>query len=67
MQLHPAFEFTLTLTRAELRIVGLALAGRLKDGKDQEAARGLNESLLEHRRRLLLDELDVVEGAQEKT
>lgn len=56
--------FTVKLTRAEMRLVGLALAGRLKDAKDVAQAKELNKALLEHRKRLLLEELSLLEGAQ---
>ena len=57
------FEFTIAFTKEELRIVGLGLMGMLKDGDDVKLARDLNQRMLEGRRRVLEEQLDVVDGA----
>jgi hypothetical protein len=56
---------TLTFTKEELRVIGLALAGRLKE-RDVAMARALNDKLLETRQKILRDELDALEGAIEQ-
>lgn len=55
-----------SLDRHELRLIGLGLCRLLKDKADIEAAKNLNQKLLEGRRRVVLEELDLVEGALEK-
>lgn len=71
MHLEPDFGFVLKLTKREMRIVGLALrAYALADRgtvADRTEAGDLNARILESRKRLLLEELDVVEGSLEKT
>jgi hypothetical protein len=57
---------SVAFTREELRIIGLALVRGLKDKDDIKAALLLNERLLEGRRRIVQEELHLVEGALEK-
>ncbi len=52
-----------SLSRDDLRLVGLGLSGKLRDRADQEAARDLNERLLRARRRVVEEELTLVDGA----
>jgi hypothetical protein len=56
----------LTLSHDELRVVGLALAGRLKDAKDKQTAADLNRRLLEERLRNHETQAEVVRGALAK-
>lgn len=63
MHVTPAFHVNVSFSRSELRIVGLALAGRLVEKADLAEAAELNLRLLEHRKRLLQEELVLVEGA----
>lgn len=41
--------YKLSLTAAELRVIGLALAGKIKDASDVKAAKTLNVMLCEQR------------------
>jgi hypothetical protein len=63
MQLTRKHQYRLDLTQEELRVVGLALLGKWESVKVE--ASKLNQRLLEERRRIILDELDLIEGAME--
>ena len=52
-----------TLTRDDLRLIGLALSGKLSGGEDKKAAAELNERLLRARRRVVEEELTLIDGA----
>ncbi len=66
MEVRCEFTFAVRLTRAEMRLVGLGLAGRLKDKADIAEAAKLNLLMLEQQKRFLEDERVLVEGAQAK-
>lgn len=53
----------ITLSHDELRVVGLALAGKLKDAKDKQTAADLNRRILEARLRNHEAQAEVVRGA----
>lgn len=67
--MHPDFQphYTIKLTGPELRIVGLALAGKLKDDADLVQARALNECLVRGRELRLSEALEVAKGATKHT
>jgi hypothetical protein len=60
------FVFNIAFTKEELRVVGLALAGLLKDPADIKTARELNQRMLEGRRRVLQEQMDVVDFAEKR-
>jgi hypothetical protein len=57
------FAFTIEFTKEELRIVGLALMGLLKVPDDIKLARELNQRMLEGRKRVLQEQVQVVDFA----
>ncbi len=67
MEMVGQFKFQVALTRQELRIVGLALSGRLKARSDVTEALKLNDTLLIHWERVLASELGMVQGARDYT
>lgn len=58
--------YVLSLTKDELRLVGLGLAGLIDKDEDVAAARELNKLLWQERRRLAEAELRSVEQALKK-
>lgn len=60
--IRPDFRYTVTLTKAELRIVGLALLGRLDPALRVDAAK-LNRDVLQQVAQLHRDAAKVNEGA----
>lgn len=65
MQVAQSHEYTLKVTQKELRLIGLALGGRLKDFDDVTASKALNVRLLELLTISLGQELNRVEDALE--
>ena len=63
MQMSRKHQYRLDLTQEELRVVGLALLGKWESVKVE--ASKLNQKLLDERRRIILDELNLIEGAME--
>ncbi|MFL6600789.1 MAG: hypothetical protein ACJ8R9_05605 [Steroidobacteraceae bacterium] len=59
-------EAILHISRDELRVIGLALAGKLKTSKDKQAAADLNRCLLEARLQNCQTQAEVVRGALAK-
>ncbi len=59
------FDYTMIVTRQELRLIGLALGGRIKDLKDITAAKALNVKILELLSHGLAQELTKIEDALE--
>lgn len=59
-------KYRLILDQEELRLVGLALAGKLTRGKDQRAALELNLKLLGRRAQLTNELKDIHDGAWKK-
>lgn len=55
--------YTLVLTSEEFRLIGLAIAGKLKDADDTMAAKELNAKLCLQKVKSLKDQLDVAEQA----
>lgn len=67
MQIVLEATYRITLTRQELRLVGLGLAGLLgAEGPEHEAALRLNAKLMEAVRSAVTDYAEVVAGAEEK-
>ena len=52
-----------SFTQEELKVVGLALVGRLKDTRDIQLAQELNFKLLEGRKRILEEQVLYVDNA----
>lgn len=68
MNLVSRVEFVLQLSHNELRVICLALAGRLPlEGTDREAAQELNRKILERRAQLAEEQLRIAAGALEKS
>jgi hypothetical protein len=64
MQVHPKIHYTLEVTRPELRLIGLALAGKLRpNSNDAREALDLNLKLLEAQAHELSEELNRIDGA----
>ncbi len=59
--------FTVTFIHEELKVVGLALIGRLKADQDIQLAREINQRLLEGRKRVLEEQVVWVNNALERT
>lgn len=66
MQIDVKESYVVTLSNAELRIIGLALAQKLKDKEDIEHANALNEALLKQKAAQLNDRLKSTLKAQAK-
>lgn len=62
MHLEADPTYVLKLTRKEIRVVGLALAGKLKAQEDIKLAAELNVRILEARKRVAQEELTYLEG-----
>ena len=63
MQIQQKFTYNMEVSRQELRLIGLALAGRLKDNStDAKAAAELNKKLLELQAHELTEELSRIDG-----
>jgi hypothetical protein len=64
VQVHPKINYTLEVTRPELRLIGLALAGKLRpNSNDAREALDLNLKLLEAQAHELSEELTRIDGA----
>jgi hypothetical protein len=61
--LEPTYK--VMLSRRELRLIGLALAGKL-DGRDREEAACLNASIMEAVRAVVEEHAAVIASAEEK-
>jgi hypothetical protein len=60
------FSFPIEFTKEEIRVVGLALVGRLKADEDILLARELNQRILEGRKRILDEQALVVANAMDR-
>lgn len=63
--IRPDFRFVLSLSKADIRLIGLALIGKLDNPKDRAAAAELNRDILAQITQLHKDALKVNEGALE--
>ena len=64
MKVHPKIHYILEITRPELRLIGLALAGKLRpNSNDAREALELNQKLLEAQAHELSEELTRIDGA----
>lgn len=67
MQITLESTYRITVTRQELRLIGLALAGLLPDGSsEREAALRLNAKLMEGVRSVVAEYAETVAGAEAK-
>lgn len=67
MQVQQKFQYNLEVTRPELRLIGLALAGKIKPNtSDAREAFELNKRLLEAQAHGLSEELGRIDGALER-
>jgi hypothetical protein len=66
MDLKTTVMFDVRLTSNELRLVGLALAGKLTVGRDRAAAHDLNLRILELRQHQLAEAQSSARGALEQ-
>lgn len=65
MDLVVKFDVVLELTQAELKLVGRALAGKIKQGTpEHKEALVLNTKLMQAQEREIKERLDVVESAK---
>lgn len=66
MELNMTTTYELILTAEELKIIGLALAGKLKRNEDIALAGQLNRKILQHRARVHTEAICLVDRALEK-
>jgi hypothetical protein len=67
MQIQQKFTYILEVNRPELRLIGLALAGKLRpNSSDSRDALVLNQKLLEMQAHELSNELGRIDGALER-
>jgi len=68
MQVHSKYSYTLEVTRPEIRLIGLALAGKIRPNSgDAREALELNQKLLEALAHGLSEELTRIDGALERS